>query len=157
MLQRIEGRWWNGCIQGQRYGDVAGYLPLYQLERGEETDTKERICNQKGSAGVGAWSHVKAGRKTGYDFRQFLWSVRSRQETACQGKHLGVQKPCDTDEDFTVLWKPQNCGDRSKGRDSVAEWVDGIPGRERQALFRRLFADDTRTTDGDIQPCGKFL
>jgi len=32
---------------------VAGNLPLYQLERREETDTKEGLCNQKGSAGVG--------------------------------------------------------------------------------------------------------
>ena len=41
------------AVQGQRYGDVAGNLPLYQLERREETDTKEGLCNQKGSAGVG--------------------------------------------------------------------------------------------------------
>ena len=44
----------DGCIQGQCHGDVAGYLPLYQLERGEKADTKERFCNKERSAGVGA-------------------------------------------------------------------------------------------------------
>ena len=44
----------NGCIQGQHYGNVAGNLSLYQLERREETDTKERFCYQKRSASLGA-------------------------------------------------------------------------------------------------------
>ena len=44
----------NGCIQGQCYGNVAGNLPLYQLERREETDTKKRFCYQKRSASLGA-------------------------------------------------------------------------------------------------------
>lgn len=51
---------------------MAGYLPFYQLERGEEIDTKEGICNQKRSA---AWEHeamLKQGAKLDMTFGSFF-------------------------------------------------------------------------------------
>ena len=63
--------------------------------KGERKQTQKRGFATKREAQ--AWEHeamLKQGAKLDMTFASFL-KLRNRQETACQGKHMGIQKPCN--------------------------------------------------------------
>ena len=101
----------NGCIQGQCYGNVAGNLPLYQLERREETDTKRGFATKREAQ---AWEHeimLKQGAKLDMTFASFFEVYEADKKQRVKESTWESKSHVIRTKDFTVFRESKNSGD----------------------------------------------